>query len=226
METRLVFCWSPGRCGTKYLTRLFETVPGVVAKHEPPPRFSECKGSKRMFWALEKIPAVMALGVPVYVETSHCFVLGFLEPLVELGYKPDVIQIQRKHRDVALSYWRRRSIPGRTRRGREFLLQPTFDGWEQLTDYQLCYWHALEVDRLAHTAREQVDRWHTVDFDNLIGGSGFLELVESMGLPAPVQAYERRRHEIANANPANYYRHFPKGDLNRLEAEVVTVSLG
>lgn len=225
-ETRLIFCWSPGRCGTRYLTRLFETVPGVVARHEPPPRFSECEGSKRAFWALQKMPAIEALQAPVYVETSHCFALGFLEPLVEMGYDSDIVQIQRNHRDVALSYWRRWSIPGRTRRGKEFLLQPTFDGWTELTDYQLCYWHALEVDRRAGNGRLQVHRWHVVDFDNLVGGSGFLELVESLGLPGPnKRAYERRRCEIVNANPANYYQHFPKGDLDRLEAKVVSVSL-
>lgn len=199
---------------------MLQTIPGVVAKHEPPPRFSECQGNQVAFWTLEKLPAIDAIGVPIYAETSHVF-REFLSSLLNLGRKPDVIQITRDHRDVALSFWRRRSIPGRTGRGKKFLYQPDFPGWQDMTGYQLVYWHSREVERRAFTASLGARRWVLVDFEDLVNGNGFGAIVDALGLPAPNwQAYNQRRHWRVNGNPENYYQVFPDGDIDAQEREV------
>jgi hypothetical protein len=131
-----------------------------------------------------------------------------------------VVQIHRNHRNVALSLWRRRSIPGRTERGIEFLLLPTFAGWQQLTDYQLCYWHSREVERQGCERQGSVDRWLHVQFDELVNGDAFVDLIRQLNLPNPGREYERRRGWKVNGNPLNYYSQFPDGDLNAQEDEI------
>lgn len=220
METRLIFCWSPGRCGTGYLAKMLQAIPGVVAKHEPLPRFSECTTRPLCFWTFEKLPAIEATGAAIYAETTHV-VRGFLPSLLSLGIKPDIIQITRPHRDVALSFWRRRSIPGRTGRGKKFLMNPDFPGWQDLTGYQLCYWHSREVARRAVTISIGFDRWFPVEFDALVNRDGFGAIVDALDLPAPNwQRYNERRLWKVNSNPANYYTVFPDGDIDAQEREV------
>lgn len=221
METRLIFCWSPGRCGTKYLAKMLQTVPGIVARHEPPPRLSECSTSPLVFWDRDKLPAIEALQAPVYIETGHVFANGFLPALLGLGVMPDVVQITRAHRDVALSLWRRLSIPGRTGRGKQFLLEPDFAGWQSLTDYQLCYWHSQAIERRGYYYQNSVDRWVWLRFEDLVHGDGLSRTIQVLDLPEPNwRKYDQRRGWKVNGNPLNYYNHWPDGDLDAQEREI------
>ena len=221
METSLVFVWSPGRCGTGYLAKMLQTIPGIVARHEPPPQFSMDIEDRERFWREEKLPAIEAMNTPIYIETSHVFP-AFLPSLWAIGEGAAIIQIKRDHRDVALSYWRRRSIPGRSGRGKSFLLQPDFDGWRDLTDYQLCYWHSREIERWANWASIAVDTWLPIEFDALVNGDGFRGIVAGLDLPEPNwMTYAKRRHWTVNGNPENYYQVVPDGDLSEQESEVI-----
>jgi hypothetical protein len=120
-----------------------------------------------------------------------------------------------------VSYWRRSSIPGRTARGIEYLLDPSFAGWDSLTDYQLCYWHCLEVERLGAIARRDIENWVAVEFDDLVGGEGFHTIVDALGLPEPnwTEYYKRRLWHV-NRSPDNYYALWPDGNLDEQEAAV------
>jgi len=100
------------------------TVPGVDAKHEPRPDFASVARDAqhdpemaREFWITKKLPAIQKSAPDVYFETSHVFAHGFADALLDIGTPADVIGLSRPHREVALSIWRRRSIPGRTGRG-------------------------------------------------------------------------------------------------------------
>lgn len=158
---RLIFCLSPGRCGTQWLAEVFRSVRGVCSFHEPQPDFAVVMRSsfarpeiRYQFWLDDKLPAIASAPGDVYLETSHVVGNGFVEPLLDIGVVPDAIQIDRAARDVALSYWRRNTIPGRTETGRRYLVQPDdpdcylpIPDWSynhSYTDYQLCYWYALE----------------------------------------------------------------------------------
>jgi hypothetical protein len=199
---------------------MLQTIPGIIAKHEPPPRFHMQMVDRVGFWLDHKLPAIQGYGVDTYIETSHLFV-GFLPSLLSVGLMPDVLQITRNHRDVALSMWRRRSIPGRTERGRIYVLSPDFSGWGDYTDYQLCYWHSREVEQRAIGAQATVDMWHSIEFEDLVHGDAFEIVVRVLGLPDPNwAAYTGWRDWIVNGNPRNYYKHFPEGDIDAQECEV------
>jgi len=245
---RLIFCLSPGRCGTRYLAMLIGTIPGVLAMHEPRPNFADVmravEGSSVSsgrdaevaygFWLERKLPAILAglqaNASSVYVETSHLFGQGFVEPLVNLGVVPDAIVLTRPAREVALSYWRRGSIPGRTKRGRTYLLPPPRhlldagqdDGW---TDYQLCYWFVREMERRAAMYAEMLRgagaQVYPVHLEDLLIRDGFAYLTAYLNLGEPDwDVYKQIEGLRVNATPAGLRNRMPEGDLAALEQEV------
>ena len=124
---RMIFTVTNGRSGSGYLQALMERVNGVRAEHEPAPRFDALMRDVQFapdlatrFWRAVKLPAIAKVEEPVYVETSHLFCKGFLEPLIGLGTPFDIVILRRDKRAIARSLWRNGSVPGRSRRGRQF----------------------------------------------------------------------------------------------------------
>lgn len=165
---RLVFVITSGRSGSKLLTQLASKIPDVMAVHEGRPRMNyvmrAIQGySEAAKWWLESemYPSIAAdLNRPVYLETSHLFCKGFIEPTLELALKPQFILLTRPAGEVAASLFQINCIPERTLSGRLVLLGPSDPGvwkipdYESLSDYQLCYWYAREIERRqSHYAR-------------------------------------------------------------------------
>lgn len=107
-------------------------------------------------WWLESemYPAIAAeLDQPNFLETSHLFCKGFIEPTLDLGLKPHFIILKRPASEVAESLYAVDCVPERTNSGRLVLLGPSdpgvwkIPGWRELNDYQLCYWYAREIER-------------------------------------------------------------------------------
>ncbi len=159
---KLVFTVATGRCGTAFFTEMLRLVPGAVSLHEPEPEYAEVlrdvqgdPGIARTFLVDNKLPSIVDQDCALYIETSHLFCKGFLEPLLELGIVPALLWIRRAHRAVASSMFRGGTIPGRTDKGLRFYLSPEdpgvleLPGWQKLHDYQLCYWYCLEIERRA-----------------------------------------------------------------------------
>jgi hypothetical protein len=251
---RVVFSLSPGRCGTRWLALALQTVEGVVARHEPGPNFADVMRTAQektslayQFWLERKLPAMLAelrsAGSRVYVETSHLFGQGFVEPLLDVGVVPDAIVLRRgggldRHlRDVALSYWRRGSVPGRTAPGRTWLLAPAagarngnggppkYMAPEAWTDYQCCYWFAVEMEyrsRLyAERLRQCGARVHETTLEELTERQGFARLVEALQLgDVAWGAYEEMAQRKVNATPDARRAAMPDGDLEAQEVEV------
>ena len=73
--------------------------------------------------------------------------------LLALGVVPHVLVLRRQPRAVARSYLERYTVPGRTKLGWEYLLHPgdpntlAAPGWQRFSDYQMCFWYALEMER-------------------------------------------------------------------------------
>ena len=94
---------------------------------------------------------------------SHLTCKGFIEPLIELGLRPCFLIISRPAREVAISLLKIGATPERTGPGRLVLIGPEYspflplDDWERLSDYQLCYWYAREID-IARTITETTSR--------------------------------------------------------------------
>lgn len=166
LPKRLCFSVTSGRSGTKLLTTLLRDAAGLFAEHEPAPRFNyvlrsvlECPEAARWWLLNEKLPAVANTMGPadVYAELSHLTCKAFIEPLLELSLRPRFVILSRPAREVASSLFRINAIPERTGSGRLVLIGPQHSpflpltAWDHLTDYQLCYWYAREIEhRQAH----------------------------------------------------------------------------
>jgi hypothetical protein len=160
-DKRLIFAITPGRSGSKLLTALAQCVAGVSAIHEGLPRMNYllrtiCSHPPAAKWWLETemFPTIAKnLSSDIYFETSHLFCKGFIEPTLDLGLKPSFIILTRPADEVAESLHAIGCIPERSGIGRMVLLGPSDDGvqelldWQALSDYQLCYWYALEIER-------------------------------------------------------------------------------
>lgn len=240
---RTIFTVSTGRCGTDFLAKILGRLDGVHSEHEPSPDFVEVMrisqddpSAAMQFLKDRKLPAIQSTSAPNYVETSHLFCKGFFEPLFELGVLPDVIFLSRNPRDIAKSLCRIGTIPARTENGLKYLLSPAdpdvlpLDGWEQLTDYQLCYWYCLETARRGESYREFLRRFGKsiprISLDKLSTWHGFRELAYALRLKRPSHlawiAWRRRLRQ-----PTNTKSHIPLNggqlsleELDRQEADV------
>lgn len=158
---RLCFTVTSGRSGTKLLATLLRSAAGLCVEHEPAPRLNyvlrtmlECPDAAKWWLLTEKLPATAALAGESqhYGEMSHLTCKGFIEPLVELGLRPAFLIISRPAREVATSLLKIGAVPERASAGRLVLIGPQYSPflplkeWEQLTDYQLCYRYAREIE--------------------------------------------------------------------------------
>jgi hypothetical protein len=199
-NTRLIFTVTTGRSGTGYLAIMLSLVSGVSSYHEPEPKFSDVMRQVQnetdvafRYWLNSKLPFIASLGTRIYAETSHLFCKGFVEPLLALDILPDVIFLERSHRQVAVSLYNLGVIPGRSSEGLHWLLSPDDPGvlqlpqWQELEDYQLCYWYCLEIERRAKLYKcifqQQQARTVSTSIERIGTLTGFRELLNKLELP-------------------------------------------
>ena len=217
----LIFTVTPGRSGTKVLAALLGAVPGVASHHEPAPNFVSALRRTQQnpeiafaFWRDVKLPFIASIEQPVYAETSHLFCKGFFEPAVLLGLKPKLIVLRRPPSEVAWSLVERDTVPARTPYGCLYLIDPRdpnvvpLPGWERMTDYQLCFWYALEIERRQLRYAAMAARLGLPAFEVLQRDLGkpetFARMMQALGL-APhsvtVAAHSAISAERHNRNP-------------------------
>lgn len=245
---RLIFTVTTGRSGTALAARLLDAVPGVSAWHEPAPDFADVMReaqsdpvSATRFWTERKLPHIATLAEPIYAETSHLLSKGFLEPLLDLGFTPDLVILTRAHRQVACSLYRLGTIPGRTASGCRYLLHPDdpevlpLPGWHELHDYQLCYWYCLEVRRRSLAYSDMLrgrGRVVWIDLDELQGDHGLSRLRRELELPHLDPAGWRRYRVLRHGPRVNAKEGISEGTpvdalpVESLEREVVELTHG
>ncbi len=214
----LVFTVTPGRSGTKYLTVLLGGVPGVSAYHEPQPDFATYMRAAQTksetayaFWLYAKLPFIAAAPGAIYAETSHLFCKGFLEPALLLGLRPGLIILRRAASQVAWSLLERQTVPARSDFGKKYLLSPEdpgvmpLPGWQAMTDYQLCFWYALEIERRQIRYAEYARRLEMPVVEVLQRDLGkpqvFKRMLEALGLAADDKVM--MHHSLASAGQHN-----------------------
>jgi hypothetical protein len=195
----LIFTVTSGRSGTQTLARIFGAIPEVEAAHEGVPAFQEVMrlslsdpSLARDFLLTRKLPAIAASPKPVYLESSHVFGKGFLLPALRLGLRPRVLFLKRDPRKVALSLERIGATPHRTAGGRAHHLSPAdpsllpVQPWDDFTDYQLCYWYALEAIRRQRIKHDLAVRagcnCHYLSIEELRAPADVWTLLMSMGV--------------------------------------------
>ncbi|MFN8641524.1 MAG: hypothetical protein U0802_07665 [Candidatus Binatia bacterium] len=195
----LVVTVTAGRTGTTFLTHLLALCPDTTSLHEPEPSFvpvlrlaQRDPDLARRFLLEYKLPFVAAVPTRRYVETGHLLGKGFLEPLLDLGLAPGVVALRRAPRRVATSLLSRRTVPGRGKLGLKYLLHPddrgvlALPGWTRCSDYQLCFWYALEMERRQRDYRAPVEAaggaWVDVTAEELHDADRFLAVAETLSL--------------------------------------------
>ena len=186
-----------GRSRTKLLAILLREAAGLCAEHEPAPRFNyvlravlEYPEAAAWWLAAEsfrlspKLPDRQALISNCHISharalSSRCSNSGF-------GRISSIIC--RPAREVATSLFRIGAVPERTGAGRLVLIGPQFSrflpimDWRHLTDYQLCYWYAREIEhRQAHYRSFFSDRginWRDCTVDDMTNWNSFMSLCE------------------------------------------------
>jgi hypothetical protein len=159
-QKKMVLTVTSGRSGTGLLSALLNRAAGIVAIHESVPmanielRRTVNDPAWGLQWLIDiKLPQIVSSPAPVYVETSHIYCKAFIELFLMLGARPKFIILRRASSEVARSLFQMDVIPSRTASGRMVLLQPGDPGtlplanWQGYSDFQMCYWYALEIER-------------------------------------------------------------------------------
>jgi len=194
---RLIFTACSGRTGTAYLASLLTLVPGLAVAHEGPPAISKKTNPQ---WEQSLVNALEYMHTfttkDSFVLISHAFLKAGPEWWLEHHPETDIIVLTRPASEIAISSWQRFAIPGRTKLGRATKLSPYEDDTryrirspEELTDYSLCYWHALEIEarqkeitKLYKSAGRVV---HSLSMAELVAwrDGHFQRLLNVLGLP-------------------------------------------
>ncbi|MBX3027409.1 hypothetical protein KF840_21120 [bacterium] len=221
----VVLTVTAGRTGTTFLTHLLARCPDTTSLHEPEPSFvpvlrlaQRDPALARRFLLEYKLPFIASVPTRRYVETGHLFCKGFLEPLLALGVAPRAIALRRAPRRVAASLLARRTVPGRGKLGLKYLLHPADPGvlplprWQRWSDYQLCFWYALEIENRQRRYRAPVEAaggaWVDVTAEELGDADRFLAVADALSLLDPASDREALRaahaavaHVTHNPNP-------------------------
>jgi hypothetical protein len=135
---------------------------------------------------------------PVFADISHPWCKGLLQAWIRRDdlSVPDVVILDRNLRSVALSLMRLKTIPERTHGGRQWYIGPSaptailkVQDWRQWSDYQLCYWYALEVEALkvllGNLIKSKGGRVCRIEINELAKWQGIKRLIRELDLPKP-----------------------------------------
>lgn len=209
---------STGRSGTGLLTELLGLASDISSVHEPAPTFQDIfeEGMAGPQEALAftrdtKLPAIAACGTAHYAETSHYFGQGFLDAFMELGTGLKVIVLNREPRGVAKSFERIKCVPVKTAKGRSLMPHPgtcatlPVEGWEDFSDYQLCYWYCLETEMRKEMAKARTAAVGVplieVALDELLDFTAFSGMMATLGLR--LREDSEARHKEITATKVN-----------------------
>ena len=205
LPKRLILTISSGRSGTKHLTRILGTLPSVGALHEPAPNFLHQMQAAQsdssiadQFLEEVKLPWLATIKETIFSEISHLWCKGLLQAWLRRDDLPvpDVVLLDRNLRSVALSIMRLETTPERTHGGREWYIGPSaptailkVQDWQNWSDYQLCYWYAMEVEArkvvLGNFIKSKGGRVCRVDINELAKWQGIKRLIGELDLPKP-----------------------------------------
>ena len=219
-EKQLILTVTAGRTGTAFLHNLFRLFPGVDSTHEDEPsylhvmrRVQTQPAEATRFLTTFKFPVIAACSARTIAETSHLFCKGFLEPMINLGVYPDLVLLRRNPRRIALSLLERNTIPGRTSTGTDYLVCPSDPNtlplllWKGMTDYQLCFWYALEIECRQHRYGDYLQQLGRKVYDcmasELHNPDKFLGMAETFSLDIPDRDELLRQHREISSTDYN-----------------------
>ncbi len=247
-KRRIIFGLSSGRSGTAYLTSLLKGLPGLIALHEPEPKYQwqslglqqnpqlahEFVTGPKKHW-VDRLPDA------TYFEASHYLAKGFMEAWVKAGVIPDTVIMERDLRKTALSWY---SLNVDFFQNPSYVLQhmlhpqdhrqlflPLVD-WKSLNNYQLCYWYALESRKRSEHYAQYLEakgaRSMRTSLERLTSGQDTETLLKWLGIETDkgIMAImkERLAQRVNDKNQfknSNRLKSITSMDLDSLEAAVL-----
>ena len=238
--TTFVFVATTGRSGSAALASVFQAVRDVASFHEPWPAMTDDvpDGEDRSAYFARLfrndkrfLVRRAAHGHRCYLETNHQFVKRFADLAVaEFGRALRIIHLVRDPVSVARSFHRIDSIPGRTERGRRWLLVPEDpqnllpmvdllrDGGALPHDLHRClwYWYETEARIKALKARTPGIVWKDLRTEDLNDRERVINLFEGLGLD-----YDHRRLDDLVGVRRNLKRHYGEERVPAEQAEAM-----
>lgn len=161
-----IFVATTGRSGSESLRRIFNAIEGAVSLHEPHPIMLNeyvdnipVSDYSDKFNKLKRIYIKRsAAGKKYYIETNHLLIKNFaISAIKEFKDKVKIIHLTRDPISVALSLYQLGSIPGKTKKGRLYLIDtdrddnvlkiPDLLAKEEFShDIYRCFWYWYEIE--------------------------------------------------------------------------------
>jgi hypothetical protein len=210
-----IFVASTGRTGTVSLAKIFEQINKAASFHEPYPIMlndyphGACK--KKYFDSLfNKLKRIYikraAIGNKYYIETNHMFVKNFIhQSIKQFDKKIKIIHLTRDPVSVARSFYQIGSIPGKSKRGKLYLLDPedadniirypSKIGKNQKFDDDLmrCIWYWYEIEARIQKFKGEYSNvfWYTIKTDYLNDLNKMLEMFDKMEISVDKNILEK-----------------------------------
>ena len=187
------------------MAKLFSHVEGVASFHEPFPIMNNVYGNAvdkekeldEEFRLKKLIIKRAASGHSHYIETNHQFIKSFSDRAIkEFGKKIKIIHLVREAPLVAKSFYQIGSIPGKTSKGKSWLLDPSaneniislpelssLDG-EYSHDFYKCLWYWYEVEaRINHLKLKHKDIFmYKIHTEELSSRDKISEMFTALGI--------------------------------------------
>jgi len=244
-DKRLIFTVTSGRSGTHFLTRLLYYLPGIDVYHEEMTHSYHTVLRQtqtdptigRRFLEEKKLPFIEACNKPIFAETSHLICKGFLEHFLDLGLIPDLVLLTRDRRKIATSLFRLNTIPARNEKALQFYLTPEDPGvvtnqdWKDWTDYQLCYWYVMEIERRQRMYGDRIrslgGRVHACDLTEITLAQGYRELIRALDLNGPgpvnwIKFFRSKQKKAGDFSVAKNQRALPE-DIREQELTIENI---
>jgi hypothetical protein len=183
-----------------------------------------------------KIPWLATIKESIFAEISHLWCKGLLQAWLRRDDLPvpDVVLLDRNLRKSIL---RLETTPERSYGGREWYIGPSAQtailkvkNWDSWSDYQLCYWYAMEVEArkvvLGNLIESQGGRVCRISITELAKWQGVKRLIRELDLPKPrikeIYTLMWLISEKSNTQGSEKVRHgdFPAEQLAAWECEV------
>jgi glycosyltransferase involved in cell wall biosynthesis len=245
---RTIFCLSSGRSGTAYLTSLLKGLPGLIALHEPEPKYQwqtialqHQPAHAADFIRRQKVQWVQMLPEATYFEASHYMHKGFFDAWLDAGIVPDVIVMKRDLRAIALSWYGLNvDFFANPQFVRQHMLHPEdkrelflpLPEWKAFNNYQLCYWYALEqqkrADHYAKILAAKGAKTFTTSLESLSSGKDIEPLLQWLDVKTDKRGMEiilgRSQQRINDKNQFKNSKRLEsinEMDFNALEQDVL-----
>jgi hypothetical protein len=227
---------SAGRSGTNKLATMMSTVPDVYAEHEGDPGFHTVRvanledPSVGKAFVKNKIELFNSKPQTHCVHTGHMVGEGFIEHFLDEGITPNIIVLRRPMREVALSMFNLKWIPGRHELIRGWYSGPDepnvlpYNGWESAHNYQLCYWWCLDTERrIRHYTpilKEAGCKIYETTLDQMLDLTQFNKLLSFFGMQN-VESITKEKVNQFEEISRGLQQSIPDSFLDELEAEVL-----